>query len=193
MRSETQLFEAVRRGGNRAPGSWIAVVCATKPDEFLINEIRSEAEAQFSPKFRVIDIRAIEPFHIAQEMSRLDDAWVLLYGFDHWTPQRWHAAELNRNSCLREDGSTWFLLGPAAVSNIGLHAPNVKSLIGPYLVLGADQSHMTPAECEARLAQLREHYGKTDTQIMADAESQTLKMTPHMIEWLILLDRGDLV
>jgi len=45
------------------------------------------------PSFRVIDIRAIEPFHIAQEMSRLDDAWVLLYGFDHWTPQRWHAAD----------------------------------------------------------------------------------------------------
>jgi len=52
---------------------------------------------------------------------------------------------------------------------------------------------MTPAECEARLAQLREHYGKTDTQIMADAESPTLEMTPHMVEWLILLDRGDLV
>ena len=115
MRSETQLFEAVRRGGNRAPGSWIAVVSATEPDESLINEIRPEAEAQFSPQFRVIDIQAIEPFHLAQELSRF---------YDDWPPQRWQAAELNRKSWLREGRSTWFLLGPTAVSNIGLYAPN---------------------------------------------------------------------
>ena len=193
MRSETQLFEAVRRGGNRAPGSWIAVVSATEPDESLINEIRSEAEAQFRLQFRVIDLRAIEPFQLARELSRFYDDWVLLYGFDHWPPQRWHAAELNRNSWLREGGSTWFLLGPTAVSNIGLYAPNVRSLIGPYLVISPDDTQMTEAECHSRLAQLRDHYGKTDVQIVAEAQSQTLEMTPHMVEWLVLMDRGDLV
>ena len=52
---------------------------------------------------------------------------------------------------------------------------------------------MTEAECHSRLAQLRDHYGKTDAQILAEVESHTLEMTPHMVEWLVLMDRGDLV
>ena len=52
---------------------------------------------------------------------------------------------------------------------------------------------MTEAECHSRLSQLRDHYGKTDAEVVAEAQSQTLEMTPHMVEWLILLDRGDLV
>lgn len=190
--SEPQLFEVVRRGGNRAPGSWIGIVSLTEPDEILINEIRSEAETQFNPRLLAIDIRETEPFALAREMNKLDNEWVLLHGFEHWTPARWHAAELNRNSWLR-GGLNWFLLSPAAVSNIARYAPNVKSLIGSYLVIGPDQSQMSAEECETRLTQLREHYGMSDDQIIAAAENHELEMTPHLVEWLILSDRGDLV
>ena len=192
MFSELSDFDIIRRGATRSPGSWVGVVSATEPTNALVEGLSSEAEAQRSSPFQVIDVSAFEPFALGQLLQTLGNASVLLRGFDGWDPRRWRNAELNRNTWLR-DGVTWFLLGPAAAAGLSIHAPNVRSLLGPYLILGPDQSVMSSENRESRLSDLREHYGKTDQEIVAAATDGALELSPHMVEWLILVDRGDLL
>jgi len=186
-------FEAVRRGGLRAPGSWIGIATSIEPSEELAGEIISEAQVQFNRQVYAIDARAADPFKLAQDIQSRGADWLLLLGLDAWSQQNWNSSELNRNSWIREDGLTWFLLGPSATSSIARYAPNVRSLIGPYIVVGPTDLRMTSEERASRLAQLRDFYRRTDAEITAEAESHALEMSPHMVEWLILLDRGDLV
>jgi hypothetical protein len=189
MPSDLALFEAVRRGGLRPDGSWTGILSPAQPQ---IEELLDEALAQGLPPFQVLDASELEPFPLAKRLRDLDPEPVLLHGLEHWPAERWRAAELNRNAWLRE-APLWLLLGPEAAAAIARHAPNVRSLIGPYLVLRPDAAGMEPEERQSRLAQLREHYGKTDAEIIEAKIAGTLELSPHMVEWLILLDRGDLV
>jgi hypothetical protein len=193
MDSNLSDFEIIRRGATRSPASWVGVVSTIEPVDAIVDELSMEAVAQRLPVFDVIDVRDFEPFALGQELQSHGNASVLLKGFDAWEPRRWRNAELNRNTWLRDDGVTWFLLGPLATANLSIYAPNVRSLLGPYLILGPDQSVMSAENRESRLTDLREYYGKTDQDIVATAQDGTLELSPHMVEWLVLLDRGDLL
>jgi len=52
---------------------------------------------------------------------------------------------------------------------------------------------MSPEEVKRRLAELTEFYGLTHEEVIDMAHAGTLPHGAHFVEWLILLDRGDLV
>lgn len=74
------------------------------------------------------------------------------------------------------------------------HAPNLASWLGGQLLSWDGAAELlTPAEKEARLAHLREKLGKTDEQVIEMARTGRPLDEPDYAEWLVLLDRGDLV
>lgn len=52
---------------------------------------------------------------------------------------------------------------------------------------------LTTEEVEERLQNLREHGNLTDQQVIEMAEAGALPSEPYFAEWLVLLDRGDLI
>lgn len=52
---------------------------------------------------------------------------------------------------------------------------------------------LTTWERAARIGELEARYGLSSADVIKAAESGTLPPGPHFVEWLILLDRGDLV
>ena len=69
--------------------------------------------------------------------------------------------------------------------------PNTWSLIGPrgWWVETKDSD----LDVDERLASLRERFGLTDNQLVAEAERGELPLDPPLVEWLVLLGRGDLL
>jgi hypothetical protein len=74
------------------------------------------------------------------------------------------------------------------------HAPNIRSFVGGSIVyLGILGDAMTASERQQRISDLESHFQITSAEVILQAESGTLPTEPHFIEWLVLLDRGDLV
>lgn len=193
MPIDGSLSQIVRQAGLRADGGWIAIIMPTEPSAERIEALREEAEIQSVAVPAVIDVGDLEPFALGQLIQGRGDAALLLTGFDAWRPSRWRAADLNRNTWLRGGGVTWMVLGPKGASGLAANAPNLRSVLGSFLVLGPDGDEMGPEEVARRLQDLREFYGKRDQDVVQGATEGTLEMSPHMVEWLILLGRGDLV
>jgi hypothetical protein len=74
------------------------------------------------------------------------------------------------------------------------YAPNFASWLGSRifrLILGVEL--LTTEERQARLSALREWSGKSDSEVIALAELHKLPSDPEYGEWLILLEREDLI
>ena len=52
---------------------------------------------------------------------------------------------------------------------------------------------MTAAERQQRISSLELHFHISSAEVIARAEAGNLPIEPHFVEWLVLLDRGDLV
>ncbi len=52
---------------------------------------------------------------------------------------------------------------------------------------------MTDLERAERIAEFEAHFQMTSADVIERAQSGTLPTEPHFVEWLVLLDRGDLV
>jgi hypothetical protein len=59
--------------------------------------------------------------------------------------------------------------------------------------LQKDAEILSDEECERRLAALQEWTGKTNEDVIALAENRQLPTDPEYGEWIILLNRGDLL
>jgi hypothetical protein len=86
------------------------------------------------------------------------------------------------------------ILSPESAKTMFSYAPNIVSWLGSrvYSFL-KDTELLSAEEIQERLATLREWSGYTDSQIIEMAETRTLPSEPEYAEWLVLLERGDLI
>ena len=74
------------------------------------------------------------------------------------------------------------------------NTPNFVSWLGARIYyLQKDAEILSDEECDCRLAALQEWTGKTNKEVIALAENRQLPTDPEYGEWLILLNRGDLL
>lgn len=98
-----------------------------------------------------------------------------------------------------DSARTWFEGGArvalvttaSALAALASDAPHLWSWIGSR-VFSPDPSAGT-LDVEARLASLREGTGLTDEEVIRRAETGELPLDPIYAEWLLLLNRGELI
>ena len=74
-------------------------------------------------------------------------------------------------------------------------APHFASWFGPniwFVDLTADASDEERRK-NARLADLRERFSMTDAQVIEAVSKHAVDLEPEIVEWLVLLERGDLI
>jgi len=73
-------------------------------------------------------------------------------------------------------------------------APNIRSFLGGSIFhAGVPGDAMTPGERLQRISSLESHCHISSAEVIERAEAGNLPTEPHFVEWLVLLDRGDLV
>lgn len=104
-------------------------------------------------------------------------------------------ARLDRmRSRLIDHGRTILVLDQDAMNRLGRSAPNLHSWIGPSMwSVELAWPALTDVEKEERLAALRQWSGYSDQEIVTLAEQGKLPGDPEYAEWLVLIDRGDLI
>jgi len=101
--------------------------------------------------------------------------------------------DMNR-SRLERDGPLIFWISPEQFSQISRYAPNIRSYVGGSIFrVTPDADSIDNAQRLQRLSELSSHYGWTNDELISRAANGTLPAEPEFVEWLVLLDRGDLI
>jgi hypothetical protein len=127
------------------------------------------------------------------QLNQLEDHPVLLWGLDQVDGDYWRTIDVNRSGLVRS-GATLLCLSSAGLTRLCTNAPNLKSFLGGSIFdLGPSGEPVTAEERQQRIAELKSHFRMTSAEVVRRAESGALPTEPHFVEWLVLLDRGDLV
>ena len=190
---EEPAFEIGRRVEIRGAYAWFVVLKPIVDVEVALDAFVAEFSAFLGEQVRIIHgiNRSLE--ELRSDLNNPANDPVVISDFDQADPNFWSVLDINRSGLLR--------LGPVILwlSSVGLtslceHAPNIRSFIGGSIVyLGTHGDVMTASERQERISDLESHFQITSADVILRAESGTLPTEPHFIEWLVLLDRGDLV
>jgi hypothetical protein len=118
---------------------------------------------------------------------------LLVYGLERLTDEEWRHIDLLR-SRLTGIGTIVLVGSGITAERIGRNAPNLASWIaGSMWTLNPGADALTNEERNERLKALRRWSKMRDEDVVRRAEDGTLPDDPEYTEWLILLDRADLV
>jgi hypothetical protein len=190
---EEPAFEIGRRVDIRGPYAWFVVLRPDVDAESALDAFVSEFSAFVGAPVRIIHgiERSFEDLR-----SNLNDPTndpVVISDLDQAEANFWHALDINRSGLLRE-GPVILWLSSLGLTGLCEYAPNIRSFVGGSIVyLGIHGDVMTASERQQRISDLESHFQITSADVIRRAESGTLSTEPHFIEWLVLLDRGDLV
>ena len=186
-------FEAARVLDIRGLHTWAGLVVPdTESIELFTGDLAEELTAQTGVCSRVIDVTTLTVGDVITQVQADGSDCVMLSHFEPWTSGQWKALDTDRDSLLRQ-GPVVFVLSPVSAALLSRSASNLRSFLGPLHSAGFDSSNMSDTERNYRLSELRQFYGLSDEEIVAAADAKTLAPEPHFVEWLMLMDRGDLV
>ena len=114
---------------------------------------------------------------------------LVLSGLDGFDEPMWRALDINRSRVLR-DAPTLLVVAEGVVANMPALAPNLWSFIGDAVWRYDPDIGLTSAERELRLAELRQHFGFDDAELLRRAAAGQLHGEPDIAEWLVLIGEG---
>ena len=184
-------FELVRLIDVESPA--ICVLVLPQGVQGVVEELRQELGIQTDASLLVVERDDGGITAVLEEVRTAAEPVILISGLDQWSDHDFTALDINR-SRLETGAFVIFAADLETSSRLLDRAPNLRSLVGGNIFLWTpDAALMAPAEIEERLRQLRDHYGKSDAEVVNEASEGTMSPEPQFVEWLILLGRGDLV
>ena len=131
---------------------------------------------------------------LINQISEASEEYLLLWKLDDWDNNEWKIFDALR-SRLDKGNKGGLLIISEQANYLMLHnAPNFVSWLGARIYyLQKDAEILSDEECDHRLSALQEWANKTNEEVIILAENRQLPTDPEYGEWLILLDRGDLL
>jgi hypothetical protein len=182
-------LRAVSRSGS---GDWMLLVVDVQSDQAL-DEIVENVRA-FDGQVSVSDLTGRSIPEVIDTIASCARGTVLLiHGLDRLSDEDWHHIDLLRSRLIGA-GTIILLVSLMTAGRISRRAPNLSSWIGGAVwTLNPTADSVSDAERIERLKALRRWSKMTDAQIIRRAKDGSLPDDPEYTEWLILLDRADLV
>jgi hypothetical protein len=181
---------AYRLAKRPGPGDWLVLVTTANTSntaKLLQEELRDfeiEAKCLFSPQ------SAEELKDFSQEHEQ---EFLIVAGLETFKGSEWSNLDLARSQ-LERTGNAALLVTEAEAKKLFHLAPNLGSWIGASLWdLLPSTERLSPEEKQARLKALQEWSGHNDEWVIKTAQEGALPHDPEYAEWLVLLDKGELL
>jgi hypothetical protein len=171
--------------------SWSVLIVPAEQRQLAVEELEETIPVFLEESIHVISAGT----NVATLLEEIysSDEFVFLWNFETWTAKEWRQLDYDRSQFSRDNGGL-FLLTPESAALFQTQAPNFASWVGGKvynLQLGTEI--ITEAERQKRLEILQSSSGITNDEVIRLAEADELRPDPVYGEWLILLNRGDLV
>jgi hypothetical protein len=176
----------------RGPFSWFALLSPATGNDAALENFTTELGAVLEAHVRIV------PYSGSTEVLRSDlcepaSDPVIISNLDMADAGQWSALDINRSGFVRE-GPVGLWLAVDSLTRLCTYAPNIRSFLGGSIFhVGTSGDAMTAAELQQRISSLESHFNISSTEVIARAVAGNLPAEPHFVEWLVLLDRGDLV
>jgi hypothetical protein len=173
--------------------SWIIVLVGDGPSGAKLEHFRDDIASVLQKPTRIFQIETKTFEELREELHNPGSDVAILVADDSLTAELWSSFDLMRGAIERAGPVVLWLSGNS-IRHMAENAPNIRSYVGSsFFVIGPDGGFMTVEERAQRLTELTEHYGFGDEELIHRAQLKTLPPDPEIIEWLVLLGRGDLV
>jgi len=184
-------FDIGRRIEIRGPFSWFALLGPTD-DKAAVEDLATELGAVLEDPVRIVQYSGSTERLRSDLQEPASDA-VIISNLEMADPERWSALDINRSGFIRE-GPVVLWLSADGLAQLCTSAPNIRSFLGGSIFhAGVPGDAMTPGERLQRISSLESHFHISSAEVIERAEAGNLPTEPHFVEWLVLLDRGDLV
>jgi hypothetical protein len=186
-------FEIGRRVEIRGPYAWFVILRPTVDVEAALDAFVSDFSAFLGEPVRIIrgDVPTVERLRSCLIDPPSDP--VVISDLNQPDADFWRALDINRSGLLRE-GPVILWLSSIGLTGLCEYAPNIRSFVGGSIIyLGIHGDMLTASERQQRISDLESHFRIPSAEVIRRAEAGTLPTEPHYVEWLVLLDRGDLV
>lgn len=174
-------------------GSWSAVVSDPERLDEIRDELRDELEFAFEGSdgaVTVLDASEGGDAIVRHLMERGPSDVVLVFdneALDVAARQRLDSAR----TAFEGGPRVVLVMSEPALVALARDAPHLWSWVGPRVFSVDPRSGKL--DVQARLASLRAGTGLTDEEVVRRAQAGQLPADPVYAEWLLLLDRGDLI
>jgi hypothetical protein len=186
-----------RNGGLLDSNIWMVLVVDINDIELTVTDLRDTLEIFSECSTGTISGTISGESGVRNLINQIKEAseeYFLLWKLDDWDNNEWKIFDALRSRLDKGNKGGLLVLSEQA-NNLMIHnAPNFVSWLGARIYyLHKDAEILSDEECDRRLATLQEWTGKTNDDVIALAENRQLPTDPEYGEWLILLNRGDLL
>jgi hypothetical protein len=190
----SSIDELLQKIGARPDGNiWMVLVVDIDDMQSIITDLQDTIEIFSECSTATISGKS-GARALINDISEASEEYFLLWELDTWDNNEWKNFDALR-SRLDKGNKGGLLVISEQANYLMLHnAPNFVSWLGARIYyLQKDAEILSDEECDRRLAALQEWTGKTNDDVIALAENRQLPTDPEYGEWLILLNRGDLL
>lgn len=130
---------------------------------------------------------------IVNEIQSASEYYLIIWNFETWDNHSWRKFDQMRSRLMKKRGVV-LVLSEKTVERMFIDAPNIISWIGSRVYeLKENTEFLAEEERDTRLIELQQWSGYSNNQIIELAKSQQLPPDPEYGEWLVLLNREDLI
>ncbi|NUN65499.1 ABC transporter permease [Pseudanabaena biceps] len=190
----SSIDELLQKIGARPDGNiWMILVVDINDIESIVTDLQDTIEIFSECNTGTISGES-GARDLINQISKASDQYLLLWQLESWDSNEWKIFDALRSRLDKENKGGLLVISEQA-NNLMIHnTPNFVSWLGARIYyLQKDAEILSDEECDRRLAALQEWTGKTNEDVIALAENRQLPTDPEYGEWLILLNRGDLL
>jgi hypothetical protein len=171
--------------------SWSVLTIPAEQQQLAVEELEESIPIFLEESIHVISA-GTNVANLLEDIDASED-FLFLWNFESWTDKEWRQLDYERSQFSRDNGGL-FLFTPETVKSFRNYAPNFTSWVGgKFRDLALGTEILTEVERQQRLEILQSSLGITHDEVIRLAESNDFHPDPVYGEWLILLNRGDLV
>lgn len=193
MSKSVSIDEFLQRIASQPEGNTWSAIIVPKPDyQQLVDDLNDLLTIFAECEVGCISGNS-DVTNLVEKIAKTTEDYLILWDFNNWTNNQWYEFDCQRSKLIRKRGVV-LVVSPESATAMFSYAPNIASWLG-FRVFSflKDTELLSIEERQARLENLRQWSGLTDTQVIEMAEAQTLPLDPEYGEWLVLLERGDLI
>lgn len=170
-------------------GTWLCLIAPQMRLESVCSEVE-EALSALNLPFEIIQLdRSVKPL-----IDAPTDVPIVATGFGTLSDEEWQHLDQLRSSRIIRNEPALLLMSSTAMQRLARLAPNMASFVGgQFFEFQEDSGRLSEQERSNRLAELQHQFEMTNDEFLAMVESRAILDEPAYAEWLVLLDRGDLL
>ncbi|MEO0840330.1 MAG: ABC transporter permease [Cyanobacteria bacterium J06643_5] len=187
------IDEFLQRVGSQSNGNiWSVLVTSNLDNSELAEELKETISIFTESEVGIISANN-EIDNIVNEIQSASEYYLIIWDFETWDNRNWRKFDQMRSRLIKQRGVV-LVLSETIVEKMFIDAPNIVSWIGSRVYeLKEDTELLTEAERDTRLIELQQWSGYSNNKIIELAESEQLPPDPEYGEWLVLLNREDLI